>query len=88
MKSLQKWTVDLVHVVATDVEMKPMSQTNFIRNRAVRQEAAQKNAMRIADESHEFILDEIRRRERLKCDPSGVFVVAEEGSDGDEDDEN
>ena len=87
-KSLQKQAVDLVHVVATDVEMKPMSQTNFIRNRAVRQEAAQKNAMRIADESHEFILDEILRRERLEHDPSRVFVAADEDSESDEDDED
>ena len=61
-KSLQKKTVDLVHVVATDVEMKPMSPASVIKSRAVRQEAAQKNAMRIADESHEFTLDEILRR--------------------------
>ena len=75
-------------VVATDVEMKPMSPTNLIKNRAVRQEAAQKNAMRIADESHEFILDEILRRERLEHDPSRVFVAADEDSESDEDDED
>ena len=41
-KSLEKQTVDLVHVVATDVEMKPMSPTNMMKNMAVKQEAAQK----------------------------------------------
>ena len=87
-KSSQKEAVDLVHVVATDVEMKPMSPTNMMKNRAVRQEAAQKNAMRIADESHEFILDEIMRRERLGHDPSRVFVAADEDSESDEDDED
>ena len=87
-KSKEKTTVDLVHVVATDVEMKEMSPQNVMRNTAVRQEAAQKNAMRIADESHEFILDEIRRRERLECDPSRVFVAADEDSESDEDDED
>ena len=48
----------------------------------------QKNAMRISDESHEFTLDEIRRRERLECDPSRVFVAADEDSESDEDDED
>ena len=86
-KSLQKQAVDLVHVVATDVEMEAMSPSNMI-NRAVRQEAAQKNAMRITDESHEFILDEILRRERLEYDPSRVFVAADEDSESDEDDED
>ena len=37
--------------------------------------------MRITDESHEFILDEIRRRERLECDPSRVLVTADEDSE-------
>ena len=87
-KSLQKQNVDLVHVVATDVEMKPMSPTSTMENKTVKQEAAQKNAMRIADKSHEFILGEMRRRKRLECDPSKVFVAADEGSEDDEDDED
>ena len=45
--------------------------------------------MRIADESHELIPDEIRKREeRLGCDPSRGFEAAEEDSESDEDDEN
>ena len=86
-KSSEKKTVDLVHVVATDVEMEPMSPTNMMRNRAVRKEAAKMKAMRISDESHEFILDEIRRRERLEYDPSRVFVGAGDESGSDEDEE-
>ena len=84
-KSMQKKTVDLVHVVATDVEMKLVSPTNMMGNRAVRQEAAEKNAMKISEESHEFILDEMSRRERLEYDPSRVFVAADEDSEEDED---
>ena len=86
--SSRKKTLDLAHVVATDVEMRPMSPRNMTKNRAARQEAAQKKAMRIADESHEFILDEILRRERLEHDPSRVFVAADEDSESDEDDED
>ena len=84
-KSEQEATVDLVHVVAADVEMIPMSPTNMIKNRAVRQEAEKLKAMKIAEESHEFILDEISRRERLEHDPSRVFVAADEDSESDED---
>ena len=62
-----------------------MSPTNMMGNRAVRQEAAEKDAMKISEESHEFILDEVMRRERLEHDPSRVFVAAEEDSDDDED---
>jgi hypothetical protein len=36
--------------------------------------------LKISEDSHNFILDEIIRRERLEYDPSRVFV-------GDEDDE-
>ena len=44
--------------------------------------------MRITDESHEFILDEILRRDRLEHDPSRVFVAAGGDSESDEDGEN
>ena len=44
--------------------------------------------MRISDESHEFILDEIRRRERLEYDPSRGFVEAVDGSESEEDEED
>ena len=74
--------------MATDMEMKPVSPTNTMKNRAVRHETEQKNAMRITDESHEFILDEILRRERLECDPRRVFVAADEDSESDEDDKD
>ena len=87
---MQKKTVDLVHVVTTDVEMKPMSPTSVMKSRAVRQEAEQKNSIKIAcelHESHEFIIDEIRRRERLEHDPSRMFVAADEDSKSDKDNE-
>ena len=44
--------------------------------------------MRVADESHEFILDEIRRRKRLKCDHSRMCVAGDEDSEEDWDDED
>ena len=87
-QSSDKKNVELVCVVATDVEMIPISPTNMIRNRAVRQEAAQKNAIKITQESHDFILDEIRRRELLEYDPSRVFVGDEHDSDSEDEVEN
>ena len=75
-RSLLKVTVDVTKLVATDLEMQPMSQTNMIRSRSkrVRDEAEQKNAMKLSEESHEFILDEIRMRERgLNMTPAGCL---------------
>ena len=37
-----------------------------------------KNALKISDDSHDFILDEIIRRERLEYDPRRVLVGDED----------
>ena len=79
--------MDMVYVVATDVEMKPMSPSNMVSNPMVRKEAARLGALRITDESHDLIMDEIERRERLECDPSRVFMDEEEDSDSEGEDE-
>ena len=88
--SFLKVTVDVTKLVATDLEMHPMSPTNMIkcRSKRVREEAEQKKAMKLSEESHEFILDEIRMRERVEHDPSRVFVAADDDSESDEDDEH
>ena len=44
----------------------------------LRKEADKKNALKINEESHNFILDEIIRRERLEYDPRRVFVDGDE----------
>ena len=44
--------------------------------------------MKLSEESHEFILNEIRLRERVEHDPSRVFVAADDDSESDEDDEH
>ena len=49
-------------------------------------EAEKKHAVKIIKESHDFIMDEIRGRERLEYDPSRVIVGAEADSDSDDDD--
>ena len=44
--------------------------------------------MRFTDESHQFILDEILRRDGIECDTSRFSVVADEDSESDENDED
>ena len=72
---MQKQVVDLVHLVATDVGMKAMLLMSVMKSRAARQEAEQKKAMRVTDESHEFILDEILRREKEPLAAHGKLIV-------------
>ena len=73
-KSKELTSVDMVYVVATEVEMKPISLTNMPRNRTIRRKATQLHAIRITNESHNFIIDEISRREILGYDPSRVLI--------------
>ena len=86
-KSHNSVTLNMVCVVATDAKMKPMSPSNMVSNPMVRKEAGRLGALRITDESHELIMDEIERRERLECDPCRVFIDEEEDSDSEEEDE-
>ena len=62
-KSHNSVTLNVVYVVATDVEMKPMSPSNMVSNPMLRRDAARLGALRITDESHELIMDEIERAE-------------------------
>ena len=49
--------------------------------RIVRKAATEANAMRISEDSHNFILDEIVRRERLEYDPRSRVLVGDEEED-------
>ena len=80
--STKETTIDMVNVVATSVVMDPISPSNRIPRNA-RKEATKKNSLKISDDSHNFILDEIIRRERLEYDPSKV-LVGDEDEDEDE----
>ena len=85
-KSNLETKVDLVNVVATQLELMPISPSNMISNRGLRRDAEAKNAMNISLGTHNFILDEIQRRERLEYDPSRIYTgeMAESDSDSDE----
>ena len=85
-KSNLETKVNLVNVVATQLELMPISPSNMISNRGLRRDAEAKNAMNISVGTHNSILDEIKRRERLEYDPSRVYTgeMAESESDSDE----
>ena len=87
-KSMDEATLNVVHLVATDLLMHPISPTNMIRNHQVRKDAERLGALRLSDDSHDFILDEIERRERLEHDPSRVFLDDEDSSGSEEEDKD
>ena len=87
-KSTDEATLSVVYLVATDLQMHPISPTNMVRSHLVRKEAERLGALRLSNDSHDFILDEIERRERLEYDPSRVFAEDEASSGSEEEDED
>ena len=83
-KSTTETTIDMVNVVATLVVMDPISPSNRILRNA-KKVATKKHDLKISDDSHNSILDEIIRRERLEYDPSRVLVGDENEDDDDSD---
>ena len=87
-KSTDEATLSVVHLVATDLQMHPISPTNMVRSHLVRKDAERLGALRLSNHSHDFIQDEMERRERLECDPSRVFGEDEGSSGSEEEDED
>ena len=87
-RSTDEATLNVVHLVATDLQMHPISPTNMVRNHQVRKDAERLGALRLSNDSHDFIHDEIERRERLEYDPSRVFAEDEASSGSEEEDED
>ena len=73
-----------MYLSMADVEMIPYSPANMPSARA-RSQANEVDAMKISEDSHHFIADEILRRNRLDYDPSRVYDEEDE-EDEDEDD--
>ena len=80
-------TLNVICLVATDLQMIPISPTNMIRNHQVRKDTKKLGALRLSNDSHDFISDEIERTEQLECDPSRVFVDDEDSSASEEEEE-
>ena len=66
-------TIDVVNVVLGDVEMEEVSATNKPTRKTAKDQAAKTHAKRMSQVSHDFIVDEIVRREALEYDPDRVF---------------
>ena len=79
-KSVECDSVDLLNVVSTGVDMLPISQSNMPPSKR-QKEAKANGALKISEESHNFILDEIIRRDRLEYDPTRVFFGEEDESE-------
>ena len=62
-KSRDEVNLSVVYLVATDLQMHPISPTNMVRHLQVRKDAERLGALRLSNDSHDFILDEIERRE-------------------------
>ena len=72
--SEQKTTVNVVNMVETNVVANPMSAGNMLPKRIKDQLHDASLAVKISEESHNTILDEILSREALEYDPSRVVV--------------
>jgi len=64
---------DLTNVVDAAVVMNPVSPSNMVPA-GPRRNLDGLIAVKISEESHNFILDEVQRRERLEYDPSRVYT--------------
>ena len=71
--------IDMITVVSTSVEMLPLSASNM----PPKQRTAI-GAMKITEDAHHFIGDEILLRDRLEYDPSRVFDDPDEEEDEEE----
>ena len=80
-------SVDLLNVVSTGVDMFPISQSNMPPSKR-QKEAKANGALKISEESHNFILDEIFRRDRLEYDPTRVFFGEEDESESESESES
>ena len=71
--------MELATVLATSIKMIPFSAAdNQPRSKITRKQAENNNAMRLAEEDHDRIMDEIQLRDRLEYDPMMVMASEEE----------
>ena len=86
-KSVVPVSVDLLNVVLTGVSMMAYSPGNMPPSRANKGGSA-KDALKLCEDSHNFILDEITRRERLEYDPDRVYEGQEQEDELESDSES
>lgn len=82
----EEMEVNLMHVVGTGIVMNGIAPNNQPPGPA-RKKAREKNAIKISDDYHNMIIDEIYSRERLEYDPTRVLVGEEEEENFSDDEE-
>ena len=82
-KSEGKTIVEMDKVVDTDVQVNPVPPSNMLPCR-IRKQITNQIAVKISEDSHNFILDETFRREALEYDHSMVVVGGQAESSGEE----
>ena len=83
-------TVRMQQVVAADPMLTSVSPTNQLPHTCRRQHAQELGALRVSDEDHDEIIEEIHRREILDFDEEQddeSFALEGETDDDDDDDE-
>ena len=68
--------------------MNPMSPGDVLPRRIKEQLDDASLAVKVSEESHNAMLDEMGSREALECDPSRVFAEDENSSGSEEEDED
>ena len=76
-KSDTVYVVDMINVVDTDVKVEPVSASNMPPPR-VKKQLTNHIAVKISEESHNFAIDEVWRRDQLEYDPNLVVVSGED----------
>ena len=71
------YVIDMINVVDTDVKVEPVSASNMLPPR-VRRQLTNHIAVKISEESHNFVIDEVWRRDQLEYDPDLVVVSGED----------
>ena len=86
-KSEGKTIVEMDKVVDTDVQVNPVPPSNMLPRR-IRKQITNQIAVKISEDSHNFILDQIVQREGLEYDPTRVLVGGEADDEGEEENQN
>ena len=84
-RSETPYLVDMVHVVDADVKVEPFSEqaNNKELSAKIRSQLTNHTAVKISEESHNFAMDEVWRRDQLDYNPDLVVVSGEDEPEGD-----
>ena len=73
--------MDLTTILAPNLKLIPFSPANQPRSKLIRKQAQDIDAMRLTQDDHDTIMDEIQLRDRLEYDPMMVMAGEDEAED-------